>query len=837
MDNILFTLISSNEIVQLDQLGIRYEIIDEKSRTDKYFLISSYSTKNSTNNLPFEILYSNSQTALVKNITNFSQSLLYKGYQVIELKENKTFFSNSTYLFNSQTEVFDSTIAEITSSINPDSIQFFIQSLQDFQTRYKFAPTRDSVASWIKYQFQRLNYTDVVIDSFYYENTWQKNVVATLPGYLEPEKLNVIGAHHDSYSYPDPLNAPGADDNASGVAGVLEIARVLKEMNYQPKSTIKFITFAAEEGGGDGSEHFAEYLFNSGKQIKIVINFDMIAYTPDPVANSKCLIHYYSGSEYLLDLASRCTEEYSIITPLEGGINKLGSDSYIFWVYGFPVVWFEEEVFSPYWHTPGDTIGNCNMEYCAEIIKSSCATLLTTIKLPAPVKDYKLFDIGDGSSLLLSWHKASEPNLQGYNIYIGLESGVYDSAFTTIDTLIIIDGLIEGKKYYVGVTAYDTDGLESLIIERARTPWSLPLAPQNFMVTPEWSQVRLKWQLNRELDFLGYNIYRSDIEGELGDKQNSSIYADTIYVDISATNGVYYYYTVKAVDNQLNESENNTTLRSRVVSLDQGILIVDETADGDGSQMNPTDEQVDDFYYGLFSNFNSEEYDLIEEGAIGLADLGAYSSIIWHGNDVEDMSAPFDSKQSIKEYLEFGGNLLYTGYRPSKAFEQVLGLQGSFGEGDFIYDYLKIDESLSTIFALFYGAIGLETGYNNIFIDSAKTITSNQFHLKTIESIKPTSSGTAIFKYETMFDSTSTQGILKGKPVGVEYIGTDYKTVTLSFPLYYMNISEAKELTEHIMADKFEEVMPVEKDEIVLPTEYSLSQNYPNPFNPSTTIK
>ena len=120
------------------------------------------------------------------------------------------------------------------------------------------------------------------------------------------------------------------------------------------------------------------------------------------------------------------------------------------------------------------------------------------------------------------------------------------------------------------------------------------------------------------LILMGYNIYRSEIEGELGDKQNSSIYTDTIYVDINATNGVFYYYTVKAVDNQLNESENNTTLRSRVVSLDQGVLIVDETADGDGSPMHPTDEQVDDFYNELLSNFTSEEYDLIEEGSLSI---------------------------------------------------------------------------------------------------------------------------------------------------------------------------------------------------------------------------
>ncbi len=89
---------------------------------------------------------------------------------------------------------------------------------------------------------------------------------------------------------------------------------------------------------------------------------------------------------------------------------------------------------------------------------------------------------------------------------------------------------------------------------------------------------------------------RSDTEGQLGNKLNQNICPDTSYVDASAGNGIYYYYTVKAVDSLLNESLNNTTLRSRVVSLDQGILIVDETADGDGSPMNPTDAEVDDFY-------------------------------------------------------------------------------------------------------------------------------------------------------------------------------------------------------------------------------------------------
>ena len=427
--------------------------------------------------------------------------------------------------------------------------------------------------------------------------------------------------------------------------------------------------------------------------------------------------------------------------------------------------------------------------------------------------------------------------MDGYNIYIGTSSGIYDSTFSTVDTVYVLNGLTEGTTYYVGVSAYDFTGNQSIIVERNAIPLLLPLPPSGFTVSPQWHQVELNWNANLEIDLMGYNIYRSEIEGVLGDKQNSSINTDTIYVDIDAANGVYYYYTVKAVDNQLNESENNTTLRSRVVSLDQGILVIDETADGDGSPMNPTDGQVDDFYNELLSNFTSEEYDLIEEGSISLAVLGAYSSVIWHGNDVEDLNAPFDFKQTLKDYLSFGGNLLYAGYRPANAFEKQSGNPVTFNPGDFIYDYLKIAEARFKVTALFFGALQEEIGYNNIFVDSSKTLPAEEYHLRAIESISSSAAGTNIYRYETLFDSTTAQGSLKGKPVGVEYIGSDFKTVTISFPLYYMNLPDAKDLIEYVLVNKFEEVMPVESDENVLPSEYSLSQNYPNPFNPSTKIK
>ncbi len=185
----------------------------------------------------------------------------------------------------------------------------------------------------------------MVIDSFQYQGTWQKNVVATLPGIYEPEVYNVVGGHHDSYSSGDPMIfAPGADDNASGTAAVLEIARVIKANNYQPESTIKFITFAAEEYGLWGSVDYAQKALNSGMNIKIMINHDMISHTYYPANQSEVDINRYSGFEYLRDLAFYCIENYSILAPSNGSHNSAGSDSYSFWERGFPSVYFEETI-------------------------------------------------------------------------------------------------------------------------------------------------------------------------------------------------------------------------------------------------------------------------------------------------------------------------------------------------------------------------------------------------------------------------------------------------------------------------------------------------------------
>ena len=288
----------------------------------------------------------------------------------------------------------DSIITSIVSHINTDSVYFVIQSLQDFQTRFMLAPNRFTVADWIESRFNEIGINDVEKDSFMCQTSYsgdtttlQINIIATIPGTTRPDEVYIIGGHYDSFAYGSPLtNAPGADDNGSGSSVALELARALIASGYQPEATIKFITFAAEElmlFGDAGCEHYAQKAKNDSMNIQLMINCDMISHTLHNVADSKVRINYYSGHIAMRDLAMDATQQFSLITPVIGSMNQY-SDSYPFYEQGFPAVYFEEDDFSPYYHTIDDIISYYNMDYCKEVIKSAGATLLKCMFLNSP---------------------------------------------------------------------------------------------------------------------------------------------------------------------------------------------------------------------------------------------------------------------------------------------------------------------------------------------------------------------------------------------------------------------------------------------------------------------
>jgi Zn-dependent M28 family amino/carboxypeptidase len=99
-------------------------------------------------------------------------------------------------------------------------------------------------------------------------------VIATLTGQVFPDEYVVLGGHYDSWS--SSFRSPGADDNASGTSGVLEVARILSK--YKFKRSIIFCAFSAEEYGLAGSDAFVGRCQSQGMNLLGYINMDMIGY-------------------------------------------------------------------------------------------------------------------------------------------------------------------------------------------------------------------------------------------------------------------------------------------------------------------------------------------------------------------------------------------------------------------------------------------------------------------------------------------------------------------------------------------------------------------------------
>ena len=169
-------------------------------------------------------------------------------------------------------------LQNLVDAVEADSVLSHIQGLQDFGTRYCFADNRAAVSQWIRDLFISFGVPHVELHQFELDGTDQYNVVATIPGSVYPDEYIIVGGHHDSYNqYDDPyLSAPGADDNASGTAACLEMARVMMACGYRPRRSIRFVTFAAEEWGMIGSYAYAGYALENEMDIRLMINHDMI---------------------------------------------------------------------------------------------------------------------------------------------------------------------------------------------------------------------------------------------------------------------------------------------------------------------------------------------------------------------------------------------------------------------------------------------------------------------------------------------------------------------------------------------------------------------------------
>lgn len=368
-------------------------------------------------------------------------------------------------------------IRQVCASIHPDTMANAILGLQNHITRFALAPNRREVADWIRQQLIRYGYSNARLDSFYlsnlqwpfnsgnYYSQWHYNVIAELPGAEQPDSVYILGGHHDAILYPynmgDPfLFAPGADDNASGTVAALEVARVFKLHQYQPKHTIRFVTFAAEEFGLYGSKYYAQKARNANERIQMMINNDMIATCQDSATSWKANLLGYTNSENVLQLSKQAVEQYTTLNGYSSSLsNSTGSDSRSFFDQGYQTIFLFEYQFSPFYHSPNDVLSNCNMRYMAEMVKISCAMLMMQNGLNATIAVPESTTVPQNTMLISNYPNPFNP-LTTIRYRIPQEGKVFLKIYNALgqEVRTLVHGVQPAGEYRVNWDSRDKHG-------------------------------------------------------------------------------------------------------------------------------------------------------------------------------------------------------------------------------------------------------------------------------------------------------------------------------------------------------------------------------------------
>lgn len=153
-----------------------------------------------------------------------------------------------------------------------------IRALSAMPTRHYRSETGVAAAAWLQARWQALaaGRPEITVDRF--EHGWpQDSVIMRIPGTTKADEVVVIGGHLDSITFRGTA-APGADDDASGIATVTEIARALLAANYRPERTIHLMAYAAEEVGLRGSQEIARDYGKRGVNVVGALQLDMTNY-------------------------------------------------------------------------------------------------------------------------------------------------------------------------------------------------------------------------------------------------------------------------------------------------------------------------------------------------------------------------------------------------------------------------------------------------------------------------------------------------------------------------------------------------------------------------------
>ncbi|MEE9553426.1 MAG: IPTL-CTERM sorting domain-containing protein [candidate division Zixibacteria bacterium] len=364
----------------------------------------------------------------------------------------------------------DPEIEAIVAQVSEAQYTNYIQTLQNFGTRYSYTTGCRNAELWAQSTMDGFGYSTELFPFDYSGNTWY-NVIGRKTGLAYPDSVYIIIGHIDATSGNPNVSAPGAEDNGSGSACVLEAARVLSSIDLN--CTIEFVLVSGEEQGLIGSEVYAQYCYNNSRNIAGVLNFDMISYAGEYGWDTNIFSDQNFPAEVALaNLLAVSTDDYTTAYSVRVNSNgpEYGSDHYYFSYYGFPApfsidaqLWSAPDWY-PWYHSTSDVITNLDLDFGTEVVKGGVATLATIAGLYSPpvlVFTYPdgrpdLLNPGGGTTFRVEVSAGTETPQPGtgmfyYNDGSGftgipmevVSPNVYDAVFPSINCGVVVS-------YYLG---------------------------------------------------------------------------------------------------------------------------------------------------------------------------------------------------------------------------------------------------------------------------------------------------------------------------------------------------------------------------------------------------
>lgn len=352
-------------------------------------------------------------------------------------------------------QTFNPFYADIVNNTSQSNVLSDLTAFENFGIKTVGSAALTATEQWITSRYQSLGFTDVELQPFTYSAGTSNNIIVTKTGSLYPNTFLIIDAHYDT------INGPGTNDNGTGTVLLLELARLLKDV--ETEYSIKFIHFSGEEDGLIGSSYYVNNtVIPENLDIRLVFNIDEVGgvngMTNDTVVCERDLTNPSSNNA----ASNAATNSLSILIELYSNLdteisNAFASDYVPFENNGEIITGLYESNVSPVNHTINDNLAHMDVPYAYEVIKGSLGAALEfavafeTLSIEAQNNFNEMINISPNPSnnyLNISFKKPLQQAVD-FKLIDTLGKQVYQDTLTKQNQTIILDSIASAHYFAV----------------------------------------------------------------------------------------------------------------------------------------------------------------------------------------------------------------------------------------------------------------------------------------------------------------------------------------------------------------------------------------------------